>query len=91
MRNAQSLHGSVLSNISGSRTLVFPEEELQSAEAEATLVSACTACTNRSRGSGVGILLDGAGELGSGMLGSPGDGRLLSPPPLPLLIQLARM
>ena len=89
--NVQSLHGSVLSKVSGSQTLVFLYEELQSAEAEATLVSACTACAKRSRGSGVGILLDGVGELGSGMLGGPGDGRLLSPPPPPLLIQLVHM
>ena len=89
MRKARSLHGSVPSNVSGSQTLVFPEEESWSAEAEATLVSTCTACAKRSRGSGVGVLLDGAGELGSGMLGGPGDGGLLSPPPLPPLIQLA--
>ena len=88
-RNARSLHGSVPSNVSGSQTLVFPEGELQSAEAKATLVSACTACANRSRGSGVGVLLDGVGELGSGKLGGPGNGGLLSPPPPPL-IQLAR-
>ena len=73
--------------MSGSWTLVFPEESW-SAVAKATLVSACTACTNRSRGSGVGVWLDGVGELGSGMLGGPGDGGLLLPPPLPPLIQL---
>ena len=90
-RNAWNLHGSVPLNVSGSQTLVFPEEESQSAEAEATLVSACTACMNRSRGSGVGVLLDGAGELGSGMLGGPGDGGLLLPSPPPPLIQLVHM
>ena len=55
MRNAWSLHGSVPSNKSGSQTLVFPDEESQSAEAEATLVGACIACVNRSKGSRVGI------------------------------------
>ena len=88
-RNVQSLHRSEPLKVSGSQTLVFPEE-LQSAVAEATLVSACTACANRSKGSRVGIWLEGAGESGSGILGGPGDGRLLSPPPPPLLIQLAR-
>ena len=39
--------------------------------AEGTLVSACTACANRSKGSRVGIWLEGVGELGSGMLGGP--------------------
>ena len=66
----------------GSRTLVFPEESW-SAVAEATLVSACTAYVNRSNGSGVGVLLEGAGESGSGMLGGLGEGRLLSLPPPP--------
>ena len=87
-RNVWSLRGSELSNMLGSQTLVFPEES-RSVVAKATLVSACTACTNRSRGSRVGVWLEGAGELGSGILGGPGDGGLLSPPPPPPLIQLA--
>ena len=77
-----------LYNVSGLQTLVFPEES-QSAVAEVTLVSTCTACTNRSKGSRVGIWLEGAGELGGGILGGPDDGGLLSPPPPPPLIQLA--
>ena len=89
MRNVWSLHRSVLLNVSDLQTLVFPEEELWSAEAEATLVSACTACMNRGRGSGVGVFLDGVGELGSGMLEGPGEGGLLSPSPPPPLIQVA--
>ena len=88
MRNAWSLHGLELLKVSGSQTLVFPEE-LWSAVAKATLVSTCTACANRSKGSRVGIWLEGAGELGSGILGGPGDGGLLLPPPPPPLIQLA--
>ena len=81
-RNAQSLHGSELSNMLGSWTLVFPEVS-QSTVAKATLVSACTACVNRSNGSGVVVLLEGVGESGSGMSGGPGKGRLLLPPPPP--------
>ena len=54
MRNVQSLHGSDLLNMSGLRILVFPEE-LWSAVAKATLVSTCTACTNRSKGSRVHV------------------------------------
>ena len=88
MRNVQSLHGLELSKVSGLQTLVFPEE-LQSAVAETTLVSTCTACANRSRGSRVGMWLEGVGESGSGILGGPGDGGLLSPPPPPPLNQLA--
>ena len=85
MRNVQSLHGLEPSKVLGSQTLVFPEE-LQSTVAKATLVSACTACTNRSRESRVGVWLEGAEESGSGILGGPGDGRLLSPPPPPPLV-----
>ena len=62
--------------MSGLQTLVFPEE-LWSTVAKATLVSTCTACMNRSKGSKVGVWLEGTGELGSRMLGGPGDGRLL--------------
>jgi len=69
--------------VSGSQTLVQPEEELWSADAVATLVSAWTACANRSRGSGVGVGLEGTGESGSGIFGRLGDGRLLPPPSLP--------
>ena len=90
MRNAQSLCGLDPSKVLGLQTLVFPEES-QSAVAKVTLVSACTACMNRSKGSRVCIWLEGAGELGSRMLGGLGDSRLLSPPPPPLLIQLAHM
>ena len=71
----------------GSWTLVFSEESWLTV-AKATLVSTWTACVNRSKGSRVGVWLEGAGESGSGILGGPGDGGLLSPPPPPLLIQL---
>ena len=88
-RNVQSLCRSELSKVSGLQTLVFPEESW-STVAKATLVSTCTACMNRSKGSKVGVWLEGTGELGSRMLGGPGDGRLLLPSPSPL-IQLVCM
>ena len=84
MRNVWGLCGSVPLKVLGSRTLVFPDEESRSVEAKATLVSTCTACVKRSRGSGVSVLLDGVGELGNGMLGGPGNGGLLLPPPHPV-------
>ena len=70
--------------MSGLQTLVRPEEELRSADAIATLVSAWTTCANRSKGSGVGVEAEGIGESSSGISGGLGEGGLLSPPPPPL-------
>jgi len=53
---------------------VQPEEELQSADAIATLVSDWTACANRSKGSGVRVEAEGIGESGSRMFGGLGEG-----------------